>query len=79
MKPCLYIYNNSREEEEQIVTPFAQILATLKDVRSSLATMVSKQGATDTTIANNTFLDKFRSSKENYSLHFGIKKNVNMV
>ena len=31
------------EEEDQIVTPFAQILATLKDVRSNLAKMLLQQ------------------------------------
>ena len=57
-----------REEEEQIVTPFAQILATLKDVRSNLATMVSMQAPTETSQtvsgSNRAFLDKFRLSSK---------------
>ena len=55
-----------REAEEQIVTPFAQILATLKDVRSNLATMVSMQRPTENSSSvsgsNRAFLDKFRLS-----------------
>ena len=30
------------DDEEQIVTPFAQILATLKDVRSNLSILVAR-------------------------------------
>ena len=57
-----------REEEDQIVTPFAQILATLKDVRSNLATMVSMQVPTENgqsvSGSSKAFLDKFRLSSK---------------
>ena len=33
------------DDEEQIVTPFAQILATLKDVRNNLSLFVMRAGA----------------------------------
>ena len=46
-----------RSDEDQIVTPFAQILATLKDVRSSLAHMHLDTHPQEVSRA---FLDKFR-------------------
>ena len=46
-----------RSDEDQIVTPFAQILATLKDVRSSLSHMQLNTHPQDVSRA---FLDKFR-------------------
>ena len=37
-------FTPDREEEEQIVTPFAQILATLKEVRNNLSFVLSAGG-----------------------------------
>ena len=37
--PLFFFYS---DDEEQIVTPFAQILATLKDVRSNLSILVAR-------------------------------------
>ena len=39
-------FTPDKEEEEQIVTPFAQILATLKDVRNNLSFFLSAGGET---------------------------------
>eukprot|EP00091_Calanus_sinicus_P010381 TRINITY_DN24195_c0_g1_i1.p2 TRINITY_DN24195_c0_g1~~TRINITY_DN24195_c0_g1_i1.p2 ORF type:complete len:101 (+),score=35.16 TRINITY_DN24195_c0_g1_i1:402-704(+) len=64
------------EEEDQIVTPFAQILATLKDVRSNLATMVSMQVPTENgqsvSGSSKAFLDKFRLSNAGATKVLGI-------
>ena len=50
------------------MTPFAQILATLKDIRSSLAMAVSMQRSEDKVPNNHgshrAFLDKFRESSK---------------
>ena len=37
-------FTPDREEEEQIVTPFAQILATLKDVRNNMSLIFLSAG-----------------------------------
>ena len=66
----IWLTQHFREEEDEIVTPFAQILATLKDVRSSLAMAVSRQRQKEK-IQNNSgphkaFLDKFRESSKHW-------------
>ena len=38
----IFIFLHVSDDEEQIVTPFAQILATLKDVRSNLSILVAR-------------------------------------
>ena len=67
------------EEEDQIVTPFAQILATLKDVRSNLAKMLSMQEPRETRetgpsilSSNRAYLDNFRLSGKSFKDFIGV-------